>query len=223
MRAPALGAMPPRSGKRKRRQPQEEKPERAAGAASSSAEPAAGASSSAAAPADVPELPPLPAGKAVPPSWPPWIARTAETLEKGRAALPKGVPVPQGLAPAVPSSQSVEHPFTQRLKKHLLYRYSEAGVRATSFRPERWSVYVLGRPVQVLPLGCAPRTRSASRWRVSARVCTLAGACARPRHAVSCAASTVCCFGVGTTSMCGCVRSRGCAVRTRGALSRVAL
>ena len=95
-----------------------------------------------------PELPPGPRGKAVPESWPPWIARTAETLERGRAALPKGTAVPQGLAPAVPSAMSRATPYTQRLKKHLLYRYSEAAVRATSFRPERWTIYCLGRPVQ---------------------------------------------------------------------------
>ena len=95
-----------------------------------------------------PELPPGPRGKAVPESWPPWIARTAQTLERGRAALPKGTAVPQALAPAVPSAMSSTAPYTQRLKKHLLYRYSEAAVRATSFRPERWTVYCLGRPVQ---------------------------------------------------------------------------
>ena len=96
-----------------------------------------------------PPLPPQPRGKAWPPSWPPWVHRTAETLNEGRAALPKSMSVPQGLTPPGPSSSSSEAPFTQRLTKDLLYRYSDEGVRFLGMRPERWTTYCLGRPVQV--------------------------------------------------------------------------
>jgi hypothetical protein len=88
-------------------------------------------------------------GKPVPPTWPPWIHRTAETLERGRAQLPPGAQVPEDHLPDLPSSLQGPVPFTKRLKQHLLYRYSERAVRAASFRPERFTEYCLGRPVQV--------------------------------------------------------------------------
>ena len=90
-------------------------------------------------------------GKAVQDSWPPWIHRTAETLERGRALLPPGARVPEDQLPDVPSfvPKAGAGLVTERLKSHLLYRYSERAVRATSFRPERFTEYCLGRLVQV--------------------------------------------------------------------------
>ena len=86
--------------------------------------------------------------KAVPESWPPWIHRTAEALDRGRAVLPPGQAMPQGpLPPGLPSSAESEV-HTQRLWRHLLYRYSERAVHAATFRPDRWAMYVMGRPVQ---------------------------------------------------------------------------
>ena len=113
-------------------------------------------------------------GKPVPETWPPWIHRTAETIQRGRDAVPEGAQVPEDQLPDVPSSVQGPVQFTSRLKQHLLYRYSQRAVRATSFRPERFTQYCLGRPVQVLHMhvSCA-RASVCAGLRVLWRVCTL--------------------------------------------------
>ena len=103
------------------------------------------------------------------------MSRTAETLERGRAALPPGATVPEDQLPDVPSSfQTAKEQFTQRLKSHLLYRYSERAVRAASFRPERFTEYCLGRLVQVahVHVSCERALRAGMRGvrRVRARM-----------------------------------------------------
>ena len=114
--------------------------------------------------------------KPVPKSWPPWVWNTAATVEMGRKMLPPGHMTPAQALPDMPSSLGGSRTFTRRLKKHMIYRYSERAVRAASFRPERFTKYCLGRPVQVAAVHVRADVR-----------CVCRHACARARaHAHGC-------------------------------------
>ena len=79
-----------------------------------------------------------------------------EYLETTRKILPKNLPPPSEL----PAGIQDMPPGAQEKGRHLrawLYRHSTEGVRATSFRPDRHSLIIHGRPVQVPSLAVFSR------------------------------------------------------------------
>ena len=82
------------------------------------------------------------------PSWPPWIHRVYQLLQDTTSALPKNAPPPAKLPQGIPEPPQLDDPRGRHLRSWT-YRHSEAGVRATSFRPDRHTIVVHGRPVQV--------------------------------------------------------------------------
>ena len=86
-------------------------------------------------------------GVAPPEPWPPWQARTTARLEEVGQHVRTGDDIPRELK-GIPVPEKGSGPSVLLEKQQLLYRWSGDAHRAATFRPERFSVYVKGRPCQ---------------------------------------------------------------------------